>query len=71
MMPKLEGTWHEINLPIQKCEFSNLMEESIFMPVFKTTMFTCLFKGATSSREEIYYNNYEDKTSHASYSYLY
>jgi hypothetical protein len=30
-------------------------------PLLMTTMFTCLFEGETSSREELYYNNLQDK----------
>jgi hypothetical protein len=39
-------------------------------PLLMTIMFTCLFKGETSNRVEIYYNNLQDKTSHTLDSYL-
>jgi hypothetical protein len=40
-------------------------------PLLMIEMFTCLFEGETSSREELYYNNIQDKISNTSYSYLY
>ena len=40
-------------------------------PLLKIAMLTCLFKGETSSKSEIYYNNIQDKIYHTLYFYLY
>jgi hypothetical protein len=40
-------------------------------PLLMIAMFTCLFEGETSSKDEIYYNNLQDNLSNVSYSYLY